>query len=124
MRSQFMNFSRTSLQTTDAYMPTSRINSGGISSTIKTCSDPDTQHTLTLNWTIPQKDFTMSAPVVGQQQPGGGKGTVRTKNNPPEFDNEIFDNTPVDEVILATGGYDHTIKFWQAHTGKRIIVRT
>lgn len=59
----------------------------------------------------------MSAPVVGQQQPGGGKGTVRTKNNPPEFDNEIFDNTPVDEVILATGGYDHTIKFWQAHTG-------
>ena len=22
-----------------------------------------------------------------------------------------------DQVILATGGYDHTIKFWQAHTG-------
>jgi len=58
----------------------------------------------------------MSAPVVGQQQPGSGKVMVRAKNNP-EFDNEIFDNTPVDEVILATGGYDHTIKFWQAHTG-------
>jgi len=26
----------------------------------------------------------------------------------------------VDEVILATAGYDHTIKFWQAHTGKCI----
>lgn len=28
----------------------------------------------------------------------------------------------VDEVVLATAGYDHTIKFWQAHTGK--CVRT
>lgn len=25
-----------------------------------------------------------------------------------------------DEVILATAGYDHTIKFWQAHTGQCI----
>ena len=22
-----------------------------------------------------------------------------------------------DQVILVTGGYDHTIKLWQAHTG-------
>lgn len=22
-----------------------------------------------------------------------------------------------DQVILATGGYDHSIKIWQAHTG-------
>jgi len=22
-----------------------------------------------------------------------------------------------DQVILATGGYDHSIKLWQAHTG-------
>ena len=22
-----------------------------------------------------------------------------------------------DQVILATGGYDHSIKFWQAHSG-------
>ena len=29
-------------------------------------------------------------------------------------------NTVVDEIILATAGYDHTIKFWQAHTGKCI----
>lgn len=28
----------------------------------------------------------------------------------------------VEEVILATAGYDHTIKFWQAHTGQ--CVRT
>ena len=59
----------------------------------------------------------MSAPVAGQQQPGSGKVMVRTKNKP-EFDPEFLDNTPVEEVILATGGYDHTIKFWQAHTGK------
>jgi len=41
---------------------------------------------------------------------GGGTGVI-----PP---------TPevVDEVILATAGYDHTVKFWQAHTGK--CVRT
>jgi len=58
----------------------------------------------------------MSAPVAGQQQPGSGKVMVRTKNKP-EFDPEFLDNTPVEEVILATGGYDHTIKFWQAHTG-------
>jgi target of rapamycin complex subunit LST8 len=24
---------------------------------------------------------------------------------------------PSESVILATGGYDHTIKLWQAHTG-------
>jgi WD40 repeat protein len=25
------------------------------------------------------------------------------------------------EVILATAGYDHTIKFWQAHTGTCLL---
>ncbi len=25
------------------------------------------------------------------------------------------------EVILATAGYDHTIKFWQAHTGACVL---
>ena len=66
----------------------------------------------------PLNRLTMSAPVAGQQQPGSGKVMVRTKNKP-EFDPEFLDNTPVEEVILATGGYDHTIKFWQAHTGER-----
>ena len=33
-----------------------------------------------------------------------------------------FDLTLSFQVILATAGYDHTIKFWQAHTGK--CVRT
>lgn len=28
----------------------------------------------------------------------------------------------VDQVILATGGYDHTIRFWQAHSG--VCLRT
>ncbi|KAK3932554.1 Target of rapamycin complex subunit lst8 [Frankliniella fusca] len=27
------------------------------------------------------------------------------------------DSSPSEQVILATGGYDHTIKLWQAHTG-------
>ena len=25
------------------------------------------------------------------------------------------------EVILATAGYDHSIKFWQAHTGACLL---
>lgn len=28
--------------------------------------------------------------------------------------------TTGDQLILATGGYDHTIKLWQAHTGNCI----
>lgn len=28
--------------------------------------------------------------------------------------------TTEDQLILATGGYDHTIKVWQAHTGNCI----
>lgn len=27
------------------------------------------------------------------------------------------DNIENDQVILATGGYDHTLKLWQTHTG-------
>ena len=27
-------------------------------------------------------------------------------------------NNNGDQVILATGGYDHSIKFWQAHIGE------
>lgn len=27
------------------------------------------------------------------------------------------DHLENDQVILATGGYDHTIKLWQTHTG-------
>ena len=30
-------------------------------------------------------------------------------------------NDDAGEVILATGGYDHTIKFWQAHTGACVL---
>lgn len=26
-----------------------------------------------------------------------------------------------DEVILATAGYDHCIKFWTAHTGENFL---
>ena len=55
----------------------------------------------------------MSLPVhVGG---GGGAGVAGSAVPPPAPE-------VVDEVILATAGYDHTIKFWQAHTGK--CVRT
>lgn len=27
------------------------------------------------------------------------------------------DSSDVDQVILATGSYDHTIRLWQAHSG-------
>lgn len=27
------------------------------------------------------------------------------------------DNLENEQIILATGGYDHTIKLWQTHTG-------
>lgn len=27
------------------------------------------------------------------------------------------DGPPNEQVIFVTGGYDHTIKIWQAHTG-------
>lgn len=30
-------------------------------------------------------------------------------------------NEDAGEVILATAGYDHTIKFWQAHTGACVM---
>ncbi len=54
----------------------------------------------------------MSAPLVG----GGGGAALRKANlNNPESD--LFDHAPIDDVVLATAGYDHTIKFWQPHTG-------
>lgn len=28
-----------------------------------------------------------------------------------------FETASDNEIILATGGYDHTIKIWQTHTG-------
>ena len=34
--------------------------------------------------------------------------------------NSNINTSDGDEVILATAGYDHTIKFWQAHTGQCI----
>ena len=47
--------------------------------------------------------------------------------NVKEKDKDKIETTPpeeaqagpvaTDEVILATAGYDHTIKFWAAHTG-------
>jgi hypothetical protein len=30
-------------------------------------------------------------------------------------------NDDAGEVILATAGYDHSIKFWQAHTGACVL---
>jgi hypothetical protein len=33
----------------------------------------------------------------------------------PNMSSDVQGNS--DQVILVTGGYDHTIKMWQAHTG-------
>ena len=53
----------------------------------------------------------MSAPV-------GRSTVVGAGGAPANFDSDLFDHTATEEVILATAGYDHTIKFWQAHTGQ------
>jgi len=59
-----------------------------------------------------RKDTVMSLPLhVGA---GGGSAAGASAGLPPPPDNVV------DEVVLATAGYDHTIKFWQAHTGKCI----
>jgi G protein beta subunit-like protein len=29
----------------------------------------------------------------------------------------MFDKSEMDQVLLATGGYDHTIKLWHTHSG-------
>lgn len=34
----------------------------------------------------------------------------------------VTENPENDQVILATGGYDHTVKLWQTHSG--ICTRT
>ena len=57
-------------------------------------------------------------------------GTINANNNEDNVDGVINSNISLntnsvnasdgDEVILATAGYDHTIKFWQAHTGQCI----
>ena len=46
------------------------------------------------------------------------EGTIHTNTN--DNENTASTNDSSDEVILATAGYDHTIKFWQAHTGQCI----
>jgi len=67
----------------------------------------------------------MSAPVG---RPNTGQAITSTTVAPAplaaqvHFDSELFDHPPVEEVVLATAGYDHTIRFWQAHTGQ--CVRT
>lgn len=42
----------------------------------------------------------------------------RSKDNPRKL-TVLCSNTEMgtDSIILATAGYDHTIKFWQPHTG-------
>lgn len=44
---------------------------------------------------------------------GGISSTINSNVN-------TVNSSDGDEVILATAGYDHTIKFWQAHTGQCI----
>ena len=43
-----------------------------------------------------------------------------TANNKSINSGSNVNGASCDEVILATAGYDHTIKFWRAHTGECI----
>lgn len=42
------------------------------------------------------------------------------KNPDDQIKQSITMEATEDQLILATGGYDHTIKVWQAHTGNCI----
>jgi len=61
--------------------------------------------------------------TAGQQGAPRGRGLADgeqvSANNGQQLDNsEAMQGGGCDEVVLATAGYDHTIKFWQAHTGQ------
>lgn len=51
---------------------------------------------------------------------GNGEEAVEGIANPSNNPASNTNTSDGDEVILATAGYDHTIKFWQAHTGQCI----
>lgn len=72
----------------------------------------------------------MSAPIVGNSQqqqqhqlrPAQLQADAAGKIGSSDAPVAAAAPSAVDEVVLATAGYDHTIKFWQAHTGQ--CVRT
>ena len=46
---------------------------------------------------------------------------MAAKDHGAKDNNASRESSPAEEeVILATAGYDHCIKFWMAHTGKQI----
>ena len=64
---------------------------------------------------VAQVDATV--PISSNNSEESSEAVTNVANNTTTSDVNTSDG---DEVILATAGYDHTIKFWQAHTGQCI----
>ena len=76
-------------------------------------ADPRKKIACSGNNNMPDTTGIVNAPL---EDTGEGKTHTNTIAN----GNAATTNDSSDEVILATAGYDHTIKFWQAHTGQCI----
>lgn len=65
----------------------------------------------------------MSTANCNGSTPAGSGATAQPNTNgvhaanTPSLPTSVPDNADGDQLLLATGGYDHTIKIWQAHTG-------
>ena len=75
-------------------------------------ADPRKKATSSSN--VAQVDATV--PINSNSEDSSG-AAINAANTPNSSNANTCDG---DEVILATAGYDHTIKFWQAHTGQCI----
>ena len=78
-------------------------------------ADPRKKATSSSN--VAQVDATV--PINSNNSEDSSETVINTANNSNTSNVNTSDG---DEVILATAGYDHTIKFWQAHTGQCIRI--
>ena len=75
----------------------------------------DPRKKVTSSSNVTQVDATV--PINSNNSEENNDTAINTANNASSSNVNTSDG---DEVILATAGYDHTIKFWQAHTGQCI----
>ena len=75
----------------------------------------DPRKKVTSGSNVTQADATV--PINSNNSEENNDTAINTANNASSSNVNTSDG---DEVILATAGYDHTIKFWQAHTGQCI----